>query len=656
VNDQEKTKQQLIEELADLERLMVEQLARIQLAQADQRQIDNSLPVLVVTAGLDGYYKKVNAAFERILGWSEQDSLSRPFMEFIHPDDRAAAVEAFEHLKSGGTVTTFVDRIVCKDGSHRWINWSVIPLPDRDVVFGIGRDITEKRLDEEERQRLEAKWRSVVENAPAFVALLDDEDKMQFLNRAAPGMNVEDAIGKSTYEFLQPEHVATARESIARVRRTGETAFYECVGAGPNGEMSWYETHVGPVKVDDELVAVSLISNDITERKQAEAAVKQSHDELDLRVKERTATLAATNEQLQHEVEQRRKAEKSLRKSEAKYRTLVEASPYAVVMSDLTGQVLFASRRAAELLGFDNPDDLCARKTREFVIEEEHPQLAENLSNLAEVGVRKGTEYTGVRSDGGRFPVEVSSAVIRDAHGEPKALMAVIRDITERKQVQVALERERQTLIHMLRASDHERQTIAYDMHDGLTQQLAAASMQFQTHEHLKDHAPGKAKTAYDAGVAMVQQAHLEARRLISGVRPPALDESGIAVALAHLVNEKREPKEPEIAYHDDVEFDRLPPILENAIYRIAQEALTNACQHSRSEKARVSLLQEGDLLRLEVQDWGVGFDPESVSVNHFGLEGIKERTRLLGGECSIESEPGKGTCILVMLPILEQE
>ncbi len=69
-----------------------------------------------------------------------------------------------------------------------------------------------------------------------------------------------------------------------------------------------------------------------------------------------------------------------------------------------------------------------------------------------------------------------------------------------------------------------------------------------------------------------------------------------------------------------------------------------------------MSLLQEGDLLRLEVQDWGVGFDPESVSENHFGLEGIKERTRLLGGECSIESEPGKGTCVRVMLPILEQE
>ncbi len=104
----------------------------------------------------------------------------------------------------------------------------------------------------------------------------------------------------------------------------------------------------------------------------------------------------------------------------------------------------------------------------------------------------------------------------------------------------------------------------------------------------------------------MVRQAHAEARRLISGVRPPALDESGVAIAISHLVHEQREPKGPQIKYHDDVEFYRLPPILENAIYRIAQEALTNACQHSRSQNIAVSLVQEGDQLRLEVQDWGL--------------------------------------------------
>jgi signal transduction histidine kinase len=301
-------------------------------------------------------------------------------------------------------------------------------------------------------------------------------------------------------------------------------------------------------------------------------------------------------------------------------------------------------------------DELRGLEVTSLIAHDERKRARENMASLLHEGVRRNTEYTLLRKDGTRFPGELSSAVVRDSSGRPRALIAVIRDITERKQAQEALERERRTLLHMLRASDHERQTIAYDIHDGLAQQLAGATMQFQVYEHLKDHAASKAKTAYDAGVELVQRAHAEARRLIGGVRPPALDEAGVAVAISHLVHEQRERKGPQIEYHDAVEFDRLPPILENAIYRIVHEALTNACQHSGSEKVDVSLLQEGDLLRLEVQDWGVGFDPEAVDEDRFGLEGIKERTRLLGGECSIESEPGEGTCVRVVLPILEEE
>ena len=87
----------------------------------------------------------------------------------------------------------------------------------------------------------------------------------------------------------------------------------------------------------------------------------------------------------------------------------------------------------------------------------------------------------------------------------------------------------------------------------------------------------------------MLQQGHFEARRLIAGVRPPILDESGVVEAIAHLVHEQSRLKGPKIEYRSRVDFDRLAPTLENAIYRIAQEALTNACQHSKSEKVRVS-------------------------------------------------------------------
>ena len=107
----------------------------------------------------------------------------------------------------------------------------------------------------------------------------------------------------------------------------------------------------------------------------------------------------------------------------------------------------------------------------------------------------------------------------------------------------------------------------------------------------------------------LVSQSHSEARRLISEVRPPVIDEIGVETAISHLVHEQRQRGGPTIKFDSDVYFKRLPSILENAIYRIAQEALTNACRHSKSKKVAVTMTQEGQDVRLEVQDWGIGFD-----------------------------------------------
>ncbi len=228
------------------------------------------------------------------------------------------------------------------------------------------------------------------------------------------------------------------------------------------------------------------------------------------------------------------------------------------------------------------------------------------------------------------------------------------QEAEHRRQVQEALQHEQWTLRRLLQASDHERRLIAYDIHDGLAQQLAGAAMYLQTLQGQFEEAADPPADAFREGMALLQQAHSEARRLIGGVRPPVLDESGIVAALDGLVRDLGPPQGPEIEFRSEVQFDRLPSVLENAVYRMAQEALNNACGHSRSERIELTLRQEGGKLHLEVRDWGVGFDPQAVPEDHFGLEGIRERARLLGGELRIESEPGKGTVVKITLPIVE--
>jgi signal transduction histidine kinase len=245
---------------------------------------------------------------------------------------------------------------------------------------------------------------------------------------------------------------------------------------------------------------------------------------------------------------------------------------------------------------------------------------------------------------------------LRDSPGMPSGCLGFACDVTARKQAEDALRRELRMLKHLLDSSDHERQIIAYEIHDGLAQQLAGAIMQLQTFARLKNSKPKEAAAAFDAGMTMLRQGHFEARRLIGGVRPPILDESGVVPAIAHLVHEASSQKGPQIEYHAKVEFDRLAPILENAIYRVSQEALANACNHSKSPKVRVSLRQHGEQLRLEIRDWGIGFSPEKVRDGSYGLEGIRQRVRLLGGKCSVRSGPGAGTRITVELPLARRE
>jgi signal transduction histidine kinase len=230
--------------------------------------------------------------------------------------------------------------------------------------------------------------------------------------------------------------------------------------------------------------------------------------------------------------------------------------------------------------------------------------------------------------------------------------------LEERVQQRTAeVRREQETLQHLLRSSDHERQLIAYEIHDGLAQQLAGAIMQFEGHDFLKEQNPDEAAEAYATAVALVRQSHAETRRLISGVRPPILDEEGVVAAIAHLIEDSRTRNGVEVEFSREVEFDRLVPILENAIYRVVQEGLTNALRHSQSKKVRIELIQAGKEVQIVIQDWGIGFVSEKKEGGEsFGLKGIRERARLLGGSATIETVIGSGTRIIVKLPVVLRE
>ena len=353
------------------------------------------------------------------------------------------------------------------------------------------------------------------------------------------------------------------------------------------------------------------------------------------------------------DITERKRAEETLRASEERFRVTFEEAPVGMAICVGDGVIVKANRALCRMGGYTQ-EELIGRHVRDFTHPEDRQLSEPFVKRLLTGEIPSFTlEKRFLRKDGQPTWAQATTAAAHDPDGKIAFVLGVVEDITEHKRAQDALQQEHRTLRHLLQSSDHERQLIAYEIHDELAQQLAGAIMQFQAFSYLKGAKPADAARAFDAGVTMLEQSHFEVRRLISGVRPPILDEEGVVAAILHLVTEERRQKGRKIEYLGKVNFKRLTPILENAIYRIAQEALTNACKHSKADTVYVELVQRGDQIRIEVRDQGVGFKPEDVGESRFGLDGIRERARLLGGKATIESRPGQGTKVRAELPIV---
>lgn len=224
------------------------------------------------------------------------------------------------------------------------------------------------------------------------------------------------------------------------------------------------------------------------------------------------------------------------------------------------------------------------------------------------------------------------------------------REIDERRKAQSQLKSNEQLLRRLLDLQERERQMVAHDIHDGFVQDVVGAHMRLEALHDTLDSS--KAESTWETTESLLTKAISEGRRLIRDLRPMVIDEAGIVEAIRHLIADEQEKGILTIAFDADVHFGRLEPMLEGAVFRIVQEALTNAGRHSQNHHAAVQLSQEEDMLRIEIRDRGVGFDPQKVPADRFGLRGITERARMFGGDATIESTPGEGTVIRVQLPL----
>ena len=266
------------------------------------------------------------------------------------------------------------------------------------------------------------------------------------------------------------------------------------------------------------------------------------------------------------------------------------------------------------------------------------------------LAVAAGRRFHGVlrnyRKDGSLFWVHVLLDPIFDAQGQLSHYVAIQRDITELRQAQEQL---RQLAQHHAQAQEAERQRIARELHDDLGQRLTLLKMHLSLLQSQHDDQPSLFEKTGEM-LAIAQGMTSALRSVVRDLRPTALDQ-GIVGALEWLVEQHGLITGTDCRY----EGLRHDPPLDEAIalvlFRVAQEALNNISRHARAQRVTVRLLAGSATLCLSIHDNGCGFDPDHLPAgNHFGLLGMRERVAAIGGQLTIESQPGQGTTITVTL------
>jgi eukaryotic-like serine/threonine-protein kinase len=250
-----------------------------------------SLDMLCI-AGFDMYFKRLNPAFGRTLGFTVEEMLSRPFMSFIHPDDVARTISEMQGLAAGAETISFENRYRCKDGSYKWLQWTATAYRSRELVYAAARDITGRKQAEEALRKGEERYRSVIAAMQDGILILDIDGSIRACNASAErilGLSADQIVGRTA---LDPNWKAIHEDGapfpgetfpVTVTLRTGERCSDIVMGVyKPDGTLTWISINSEPLfEADGETLGGVVASfEDITDRRQTVHAFREASIEL----------------------------------------------------------------------------------------------------------------------------------------------------------------------------------------------------------------------------------------------------------------------------------------------------------------------------------------------------------------------------------------
>lgn len=326
------------------------------------------------------------------------------------------------------------------------------------------------------------------------------------------------------------------------------------------------------------------------------------------------------------------------------FRALLEAAPDGIAVVDERGRILVVNDQLCALFGYAS-SDLAGQRVEMLMPERLRDAHVDNRTDYAAKPTRRpmglGLDLLGLRKDGSEFPLEISLSPV--ASGGRTFTIATVRDVTERHR----LEDEREAMRTIL-DTEQERYRIGMDLHDGIMQDIYAATLGLDMAYEDIDQAPLEAKTSVGHSIEQLQGVIRDIRSYIFDLRPRQFT-GNLGQALRELGQEFQANSSIPTEVQAPQELAELDHSAGVALYIIAHEALSNTRKYAEASNVLISLDHSEAGIRLDVRDDGRGFDTtEEVAQVHRGLRNMASRAGIIGANLGIESAPGRGTVIHV--------
>jgi PAS domain S-box-containing protein len=607
-------------------------------------QLYDYAPVGYATLDHVGSVRELNLTAAALLDYRREELVGRPLLTLLRTGERRRWLDYMVKLRTVPGSLTSEFEVQRRDKPGAILQFIGEASFDIHTPAGTIRlallDITQQRHAEQALEESEGRFRTMADSAPVMIWVSGRDNACLYFNRPwlqFTGRTLEQELGRGWKGVVHPEDLAGFLEKFTRASEAQHEFRVEMRLRREDGQYRWMLHHGVPRFADTNQFAGFIGSCvDITERREAEEAIRQARDELASRVRERTAELSLANECLRAEIAKREKAELA----RAQLGAIVESSLDAIVGEDLDGRITSWNQAAERIFGY-SAAEMAGRSFAQVLPAAGRKDYRRVRGRLMIGEVVESFEMTAVRKGGHRLQVSLTVSPILDARGNVAGTSTSARDVS----------RQRRLEAEIVNISEREQQRIARDLHEGLGQQLAGISClsnilkgKLAGHDGEESVMAAKISGLLNATVA-------QSRDLAQGLQPvpPAPDGlmsvlAGLAARTASLFNVACRFECPRpVLLNDNVKATHL--------YRIAQEAVSNAIRHGRARELEIDLSSASAGITLAVRNDGLPFRQAAHAPKGMGLAIMKYRAGRLGGSLTVQPSGESGVQVICNVP-----